>query len=343
MQKKSAQLTRRGMIGAGAGIIGTIGLADPAHAATGAGGPVNPRGLAAGIVDTGVTSATLPTLAFGEQALWYGPEGGLMAVGFDSTPVAAQYMGGAPSGVRPTSGLYLAAEARLPVGATLTAVDTAFYNDSVAPSGKVTVLRYLPGDLGFDGPLADGTLAPSGAGTSILTLPGLSETFDGSQVITAEIQLTADDTWVRGVRFRYRPAGGLFVPIPPKRVYDSRYNMTPDAYGKLTGGHNRTVSVANGRAANGTVDTADVIPPGATAIAYNVTLTGTTGGSFLAVNTGGDTVLKSSSLNWTASGQTLANAAVVKIGAARTVTVICGPGTRNSTHFILDALGYYLP
>lgn len=55
-----------------------------------------------------------------------------------------------------------------------------------------------------------------------------------------------------------------FVPIVPARAYDLRLDMSPDANGRLAGGDDRTISVANGRnATTGTVELPDVVPDGA--------------------------------------------------------------------------------
>ncbi len=131
---------------------------------------------------------------------------------------------------------------------------------------------------------------------------------------------------------------GSFHAISPSRVYDSR-SPAPSP-GQLAGGANRLVSVADKRnLGTGAVDTANVVPAGATAIAVNVTVANTAGGGFLAVNAGSDTVVAGSAINWTASGQAIANGIIVPVNASREVTVIAGGG---STDFILDVSGYFL-
>ncbi|MBI4882420.1 MAG: hypothetical protein HY826_00020, partial [Actinobacteria bacterium] len=67
---------------------------------------------------------------------------------------------------------------------------------------------------------------------------------------------------------------GAFHAVTPTRVYDSRAPLpTP---GILNTGQNRLVSVADGRDNNGTVTTPNLVPAGATAVAANITVTGTT-------------------------------------------------------------------
>lgn len=131
---------------------------------------------------------------------------------------------------------------------------------------------------------------------------------------------------------------GSFHPVSPSRVYDSR-KPSPNP---LRDGQSRTVLVANQvDLGGGAIVQANIVPVGATAIAYNLTATGTTGGGYLGVNEGGNGVLASSAINWSASGTTIANGSVVKISPSREVTVVCGGGAGVSAEFIIDVVGYY--
>jgi hypothetical protein len=144
-------------------------------------------------------------------------------------------------------------------------------------------------------------------------------------------------TWVN---LRATPATALALhPVSPTRVYDSR--EAQPAPGALSAGQTRTISVASGRAiSGGAVTVPDLVPPGATAIAYNFTVTNTVAAGFLTLNPGGNTTVTSSAINWSASGQILTTGSLVSINAAREVSVIAG-GT-GSTDFLLDVVGYYL-
>lgn len=77
-----------------------------------------------------------------------------------------------------------------------------------------------------------------------------------------------------------------------------------------------------------------------TAVTYNITVTSTVATGYLAVE-GNNTTVSASTINWFGAGQTLANAATVKLNDARVIAVICG-GTGATTHFIVDVTGYYL-
>jgi hypothetical protein len=99
------------------------------------------------------------------------------------------------------------------------------------------------------------------------------------------------------------------------------------------------VSVKDARNSSGAVTTPDVVPAGATAITFNLTVTGATGPNFLSVGPGDVVSLATSNINFPVSDDR-ANGGVVKLDANRQVKVFNGdqPG---STHFIIDVTGYY--
>ena len=131
---------------------------------------------------------------------------------------------------------------------------------------------------------------------------------------------------------------GAFTPVTPARVYDSRLS-TYALHGVLGSGQNRPISVANSFDVNGTPVTANFVPIGATAVFANVTVVDTTGNGWLAINPGGTTAVSASSINWSASGQILANGISLTLNATRQITVV--NGSSGSTNFIIDVLGYY--
>jgi hypothetical protein len=133
---------------------------------------------------------------------------------------------------------------------------------------------------------------------------------------------------------------GAFHAISPRRVYDSR--AAAPSPGALAGGANRLVSVADGRdLATGAVTTADVVPAGASAITCNVTVVDTVGAGFLTVNPGGETVVQSAAINWSATGQVLNNGIVARLDTQRRLTIIAGGGAGASTNVVIDVTGYY--
>lgn len=130
--------------------------------------------------------------------------------------------------------------------------------------------------------------------------------------------------------------GGAFHPISPVRVYDSR----------LMGGvplfphTDRVVSVADGRDVfSGALTQPNVVPSGATAVTYNLTVTGTGEAGWLFIAPATATAVTASSINWTLPGTTAANGGTVQVDLNRNVRIFCGPGL---THAIVDVSGYYI-
>jgi hypothetical protein len=128
-------------------------------------------------------------------------------------------------------------------------------------------------------------------------------------------------------------AAGAFHAITPQRVYNSR---TPA--NKLMSGQTRTVSVANGISSTGTIVTPDLVPAGSTAVALNLTISGTVGAGSLVVWPAGTPKPLATAIQWFAGGQSLSNGFTAAISAARQLAVYCSAG---STHLLIDIAGYY--
>lgn len=80
------------------------------------------------------------------------------------------------------------------------------------------------------------------------------------------------------------------------------------------------MSVRSGRdLTSGAVTEPGLVPSDATAVAYNVTIDRAVGVGFLTVAPGYATGPKASSVNWTETGQTTANAGIVQVDAAGAV------------------------
>ena len=118
-------------------------------------------------------------------------------------------------------------------------------------------------------------------------------------------------------------AMGLFVPVAPARLMDTR-TTSPAAAGS------QTPLAPLGQAG---------IPlDGVSAVFLNPTVTGTTGPGFLQLYPAGRGVPgASSSLNFTGPGQTIANASIAALGDLGVVTIFTP--TRNQ--IIVDAFGYF--
>ena len=135
-------------------------------------------------------------------------------------------------------------------------------------------------------------------------------------------------------------SSGVLHAITPARVYDSRLPQQP-GNGRINPNEGRVVSVATGRdQTTGAIKNVDVVPAGAQAVVYNLTVVETAGpGGFLSMVPGDVATASGSSINWFGAGQILANGGTAKVSSTRTVRVFAGGA---STHFIIDVTGYYL-
>lgn len=120
-----------------------------------------------------------------------------------------------------------------------------------------------------------------------------------------------------------------FVGITPCRLVDTRGNGFTGAYGppSLPQGVQRNLVLAGQCGISGT----------AQAVSLNVTVTNTQGPGFILIYPQGGAQPNVSTLNYVA-GQTVANAAVVPLGAAGGITVIAGV---SGTDLIIDTNGDY--
>lgn len=191
----------------------------------------------------------------------------------------------------------------------------------------------------FDGPVplkltdSTGSAAPTAASGNV----GQFKVVNGDLWFCSRTASGADAIWRRlsGVAV----AGG-FVAINPARAYDSRQGAY-SVSGLMTSNTNRVISVKDAHNSAGAVTTPNIVPAGATAVTFNVTVTGTTGPNFLAVSPSSASTFTASTLNWTTADASVANASVCALGGDRELKVFVGdqPG---STHIIVDITGYYL-
>lgn len=130
-----------------------------------------------------------------------------------------------------------------------------------------------------------------------------------------------------------------FFPIDPIRCYDSRESAYA-VNGPIARLERRVVSLADSHDRSGTVLATDVVPPGATAVTYNITVAQPTGINWLSVAPGDQTdAPQFSSINFDV-GRNDANGLTGKLDDDRQVAVFCGDAV-GSCHFIIDVTGYY--
>ena len=121
--------------------------------------------------------------------------------------------------------------------------------------------------------------------------------------------------------------GAEYYPVLQQRVYDSRITGGP-----VSAGAPRLISFDGAG-----------LPPGVTAVAYNLTVTGQTASGFASVvpaDTPDTWQPTTSTINWVRPGQNLANGYVGKVSDGAVKVFVGGTG---STQVVMDLVGYYLP
>lgn len=133
-----------------------------------------------------------------------------------------------------------------------------------------------------------------------------------------------------------------FEAMAPVRVLDTRVDVQTAASLPTT-----TVGIAEAGTALGfpivagatvVVDLTGVVPPGTSAVSYNVTATGQTASGYAEVAPE-KAVAGSSTINWSGPLQTIANGHITKVGVGNKIQVTVG-GT-GSAHIILDVTGAF--
>jgi hypothetical protein len=124
-------------------------------------------------------------------------------------------------------------------------------------------------------------------------------------------------------------SAGLYVPLPPQRLYDSRHREAPCRTPNLGAGKIFSLPVAG---------ELRVPSSGVSAVTMNLTMTDTLQAGFLEAFPA-DTTRPDpySSVNATRSGQTVGNHAIVAINAGGIELF-----SSNGTNFIVDITGYFL-
>jgi hypothetical protein len=130
--------------------------------------------------------------------------------------------------------------------------------------------------------------------------------------------------------------GPVFVLFEPVRVFDSRVADPAIGGGKIASGSSVGVSVGG---------VAGELNP--IAVFANITITETEGAGFILVRasdlSGERPLPKTSNVNWSQNGQTLANLVFTVVGGENTIEIHAGGSGR--THFIVDVQAYipFLP
>jgi hypothetical protein len=311
------QLSRRGLlatVGAvgGATMLGPAALAHASTARTASTNSVTPRSLPAGL-PTPIASAPVTGVSYQFRGLEeFIPE---------EFASGRTWSGG--GGIYPNLGFGLMSVSfDLAPGATLYDVEWYVHNGSAAAlSGLLRIWVAGTAQMLYGG--VD-TNIPIGTGVSAnrATVPAASNgPFPHGCRAVAAIEMPDDGSAeINGVRVGFKNAPTAPVLLPsPVRVYDSRTHDGP-----LATGNTRTISLGSN------------LPPGAVGAVVNLTVVSTVGAGFLTLYAAGVPRPGTSSINWFASGQTLANQATTAVGPGNQLTVYAG----GETQFLVDLLAY---
>jgi hypothetical protein len=153
----------------------------------------------------------------------------------------------------------------------------------------------------------------------------LEDQIDGAATWTPVMQFTVPDCpdYTLGTR-------SVFTSVTPTRVLDTRPGSAVNYSGPKPG-VNAVVQIA--------ASSLPGLPADATAVSVTVTGTEAAGPGFLqAIPTGSADVGASSNVNMPTAGATVANLAVVPLGADRSISVL----TSGGAHVIVDVNGYFV-
>ncbi|MDQ1247441.1 MAG: hypothetical protein QG597_1811, partial [Actinomycetota bacterium] len=236
---------------------------------------------------------------------------------YSSTPGGA-----APTGVDQTTTVDLSAV--LPTGASAVAYNitvvapTAPGHLRVYPAGQArpatSTINFITGDR-----VANGTAVQVSPDRKI-------NVYNGS---------TAPVSFIIDVVGYYSATGAFFHAIDPVRTMSTRPN--DNGPGPIDPDSQRTVDIWHTQATPQT----EVVPVGATAIDYNVTVVAAGTMGHLRVWPADQTKPGASTLNWPAPGYTRANGTTVGISPTRHVNIYNSAGT--PTNVLIDINGYYIP
>lgn len=140
----------------------------------------------------------------------------------------------------------------------------------------------------------------------------------GAQLIVDLVGVFTDDT-------AEASGSGIFVPLTPSRVFDTR--EAPAPFGALAA--DETIDVVFGGVAG--------VPADAGAVFATVTGTETAGPGFVKVWATGDDVPATSTVNFTGAGVTRPNAAIFDLGDGGAVSFY----SKSGNHLLVDVSGYF--
>lgn len=301
---------RRMLTGLGAaGSVAALGV--PAAAASPGAGP-RPASVSPGL-PTPISSPPQPGVHY-EFRSYDDFEPGAFADG--------KNFGGSGAYTPNTSTAPLTTTFDLPPGATLYDVEWYVFNNTGAAAN--CQLRIWSAGSAFDlvGGVDTAITTNQGmvAARSLVPSNGNGPFPHGTRAVATCNTTSTRGVQINGVRLGYQNAPAATVLLPSSvRVYDSRVSG-----GALGDRDTRSVSLAS------------QVPVGALGALLNLTVVHTVGTGYLSAYATGSAIPATSSINWYASNQIVANQVTCALTNSRAVSLFC----RSQTDFVLDLLGY---
>ena len=227
---------------------------------------------------------------------------------------------GAPLGTLPIGGqVDLQITGRAPVPATgVSAVVLNVTGDRATADGYVTVWP-----AGTERPLVSNLNLIAGGTRANLVIVPVGQTGAVSLFTSGGADLIADVAGWFTDSTSPASGAGLFVPITPTRVLDTRQEPVAPTAPQSSWGRR--------------IGSTTLVPPNtAMAIAANITVTESGGAGFVTAWPAGTARPLASNLNTTGAGQTVPNAAIVPLGNDRLAVYI-----QSGAHLVIDVDGWY--
>ena len=211
----------------------------------------------------------------------------------------------------------------LPAGVTSVAYNITV--DSPTASGH---LRVMPGNINSTDSSAINWTMPGD-----VIANGLVVIVDAQGTVNVSNYSTKPVNFPSGCRRLLPTAGARFYPMDAQRVFDTRPSQGGQgALGRVPATASVAVTQKGG---------VPVVPLGAVAMSYNLTVTGPQAKGHLRVYPVSPNLAPTSVLNWPAPNYTRSNGTMVGITGQRQVNVYLGSDQGKTADAIIDVLGYY--
>jgi hypothetical protein len=187
-----------------------------------------------------------------------------------------------------------------------------------AGAGASYVWSITGGTINLSGSFTNSVTFTTGASGSVVLSVTVTKDGCSASSTTSAIPITAN-------------GATTLAALAPCRVFDTRDPAGPLGGPALQPSATRTFLVSSSSCG---------IPPTATAIAVNVTVTGATAGGSLSADAGNQMLSSATVVSFNA-GKTRANNAIIRLATDGTGTIVFGNNSAGTAHVTLDVVGYF--